>query len=104
MNKAYAVFSVFGDGDSYSRFGLEGLSFSLAGAKKMIANLEDKVGYSSKILDATHNPLSSVQRLVHKNMNKSNNYTYVGTREDVNSMHNYGDFGGYVVEEMIVVD
>jgi hypothetical protein len=94
MSKVYVVFSVCGDGDSYSSFDLEGVSFSLDGARGIVVRSEAETEW----------PVPRDMELVHKSMRKNNHYTFVGSRKDksINDICGYGCFGGYIIEEMEV--
>ncbi len=74
----------------YPVFELLGVCQSLESAR---AFAQKQVGEDSKILED----------LVHTSMTKENHYTFVGKRDDCRATCTYGDFGGFVIEEMQIL-
>jgi hypothetical protein len=87
--QVYCIFSVYGEGDSYSTFDLIGVSDTVDGGHKFIAR---------QLTGREHNG-----NYVHKSMTKENNYTYLGKRSDCDNYCGYASFGGYVIEPMTLV-
>ncbi len=88
----FVIFKVFGEGDGNSCFDMVSLASTLEEATDWIAAdyaKDPRFPYRDYGVDG-----------VHKDMNKENNYTYVGKRTDCNSECDYSGFGGYVVEQM----
>ena len=84
--KVYCLYKLFGDGDSYTRFGLLSIHKTIDGARKVVPVIEGRMD------------------LAHEDMNADNNYTVVAKRDDCCEMINYNQCGGYVIEETEIQD
>lgn len=89
--KVYCVFMMYGDGDHNLTDALKSIHKTVEGAINSIS-VEDIEKCGS--ID-----------LAHKNMHRENNYTYVGTREDISGFEAAcGFFHGFIIEEVEVQD
>ena len=84
--KVYAVFSAYGDGDWYTTFDLFAITADLESAKEKIALSHKDRSKNAQKFD-----------IIHEDMNESNNYTYIGKRE--NCKEGCYALSGYVIEE-----
>lgn len=82
----WAVFIAFGDGDDWTQFNLISMCNSVKSAQEKIAL---SLSLNEKIYECD---------LIHKDMNSSNNYTYIGDREDCKT--DCCGFSGFVIEKM----
>lgn len=89
----YAIFSVYGEGDSYSAFDLKNIASSIDDAKSYISDL---------IQDWEWQRDNKRKDLVHDSMTEDNNYTFFGSREECGDC-DYCSFGGFVVEQFNVI-
>lgn len=83
--KAYAIFIIWGEGDSNAIFDFLEAHSSIELAKEFIASHITEHEYTD---------------FVSKLMTKENNYTFIGTREECEGWCQWGHFGGYVIEEI----
>ena len=92
--KVFAIFSAYGDGDSNGVFDLVAISSSLKGAHKHINEIyEDPMAVEYPRLEPVHNT-----------MTPENKYTFIGTREQVDRGLSWNHWGGYVIEEIEVIE
>ena len=90
MATVYCVFSCYGEGDGYATFELLGVCQSLESAH---AFAREQVGEDNKRLED----------LVHSSMTCDNHYTFVGKRGECRNDCTHGHFGGFVVEETLLL-
>lgn len=90
--KVYCVFSAFGDVDGYTAYDITCVAANKDRAIKAIVSLVDEWCIANRCRNF---------KPVHKDMK---NYTYFGNRKDCNYDCDCGTHGGYVVEEMEVLE
>lgn len=88
--KVSCLFRVFGDGDSETTFGLEGVFSS---AEKAINEVKIPEFY----LELGRNGKPKID-FSHESMSMEKPY-YIGKRADCKEETSYGHFGGFVIEE-----
>ena len=88
----YAVFRVYGNYSNRPYFQLISITDSIDTAKLFIN--KDPGDWPMYRNNCTY------RFGVHSDMNEENNYTFIGKRGEIDSYCTYGDFGGYVIEEM----
>lgn len=81
MEQVYCIYEAHPDPDGWTDFQLVSVCTTMEKAKELINKCKDII----------------VKKGVHPSMNETNNYTYVGYRDDCNNGYLYG-FGGYVIE------
>lgn len=125
--KVYLVFMVSGEGDSVSKFDLEGVfssqekafeytkktfpkikKESLEYEEKLIKSLAEEEIEEEKNGKTFHPSYKNAKAVfksnpVHEDMNEDNGFTYIGKREDVSDICEYNHFGGFVIEETEVL-
>jgi len=85
----YAVYYIYGDGDSYPIFDLIGVAQNEELARILILS------------SGSHQEMS----LIHENMTEENNYTLVETRANARinckNFVSYSHFGGYLISKLV---
>ena len=94
MDTVYCVFLARGEDEGNVTFGLLEVCRSLETANKAIVSF-----IQTHVL-----PQESSFDLIHKDMTKATNYTFVGTRSecDLWTHRRFGAFCGHVIEKMLV--
>ena len=92
MDQVYCVFRATGEGDGCSIFDLMSICQTIEKCNEIIANDNKDYYLSNQKID-----------LVYYSMDKSNNYTYIGKREDCKTDCRYFHLGGYVIEKMEIL-
>jgi len=82
MSIVYCVYTVYPNDDGWPDYSLFSICTTIDKCNELINK---------------YKPLKC-SKPIHSSMNESNNYTYIGNREDCNHNYLYG-FGGYIIEE-----
>jgi hypothetical protein len=85
----YNVFIVRGDSEDEA---MVDLIFS-------VNEINNAIVFIEKIILGDENYYSN-NKFIHKSMNRSNNYTYVGSTNIISGKSCYGKFGGFIIEEI----
>jgi len=108
--EVYCLFETVGDGDGYRRDNLRGVFTSCQTAIIEILSSVDQYTESWRIIEMEemtdeemkHYYTKNKYPLVHRTMNKENNYIYIGKRCDCCEELDYREFGGYIIEPITV--
>ena len=96
MNQSNIIYNLFitcGDGDG------DGYGYTAFKYLRSFSTLEKAINYVKEIF----NEDDDVTTPVHDSMNESNNFTYVGERENCSDYLSYHTrYGGYVIEPTIL--
>ena len=98
--KVYCVFECWGEGDSYTVFDLKGVAKDLNAAHQKVAELL----HQHLSVHAVNVPENIEDNRIHKSMSATNNWSYVGKREDCKDMCNWTELGGWVIEETDLIE
>lgn len=82
MKTIYCIYEVHPDSDGWPDYNLISICSSIEKAKEIISNCKNNV----------------IKKPFHSSMNESNNYAYIGYREDCNNGNYLYGFGGYIIE------
>jgi hypothetical protein len=81
MEIVYCIYEVHPDADGWPDYNLLSICSSIEKAKEIISSRKNVV-----------------KKPIHPSMNETNNYTYIGYREDSNTGNYLYGFGGYIIE------